>query len=494
MRLSKRAGGKYRHQTHRGYQLPAAALLSIAVLTASFATVLAGFGVRTDYATGAFPASLVLADLNDDGKPDLAYTNADSNSIGIRLNTTATTSASPSFAAQQTFTTDGPGGIVVSDFNDDGKPDVAVTNYDDFTVSVFLSTTTSGSMTVTFAAQQAFATDERPFGIVVADFNSDGKPDIAVANYFFDTTVSVLLNTTTSGAGTPSFASHQTFAVGSFPRSVVAADFNDDGKPDLAVANASSGSPTFSILLNTTSPGAGTPSFSAAQSYATGDSPTAVATADFNGDGRPDLAFTMTPANTVGVLLNVTPPGAASASLTAPQFFAVGSNPVAVTATDINGDGKPDLAVANDMSDTLSVLINTTPTSASTPTFSEQQLYPTGSHPGAVRVADLNADGKPDIAVTNSHSNTVSVRFENGDSVLQFASATYTVSEGAGSVNVTLTRSGNTGGIVSANVTLTGGTAVHGQDFEFASTQMVTWADGEDSSKSVSIPISPEQH
>ena len=87
--------------------------------------------------------------------------------------------------------------------------------------------------------------------MTAADVNGDGKPDLIVANDG-DSTVSVLLNTTAPGAATPSFAAQQTFATGSGPISVTAADFNGDGKPDLVVANLNGN--TVSVLLNTTAP------------------------------------------------------------------------------------------------------------------------------------------------------------------------------------------------------------------------------------------------
>ena len=105
---------------------------------------------------------------------------------------------------------------------------------------------------VTLAAQTIFDTDSEPRSVTTADVNGDGKPDLIVANNR-SSTVSVLLNTTAPGATTPSFAAQQTFPTGSEPISVTAADVNGDGKPDLIVANA--GSSTVSVLLNTTAPG-----------------------------------------------------------------------------------------------------------------------------------------------------------------------------------------------------------------------------------------------
>jgi len=85
--------------------------------------------------------------------------------------------------------------MAVGDFNGDGKPDLAVTNYLNANVSVLLNTTAQGSTTASFATQKTFATGGRPGTLAVADVNGDGKPDLAVPN-FYDNNVGVLLNTT----------------------------------------------------------------------------------------------------------------------------------------------------------------------------------------------------------------------------------------------------------------------------------------------------------
>src|SRR5262249_10137187 len=120
--------------------------------------------------------------------------------------------------------------------------------------------------------------------------------------------------------------------------------------------------------------GASTPlAFAAPQSFATATRTFASAAADFNGDGKPDLAVITQSNNSVVVLLNTTPTGAAAASFAPGQSFSVGSLPQAIAVGDVNGDGKPDLAVANTYSDTVSVLLNTTPAGASAPSFAPQQ-------------------------------------------------------------------------------------------------------------------------
>jgi hypothetical protein len=222
-------------------------------------------------------------------------------------------------------------------------------------VSVLLNTTAPGSTVPSFAAEQTFATGHEPQSVAIADVNGDGSPDLVVANGGSNT-VSVLLNTTAPGATTPSFAPQQTFTTGGFPISVAVADLNGDGSPDLVVANF--GSDTVSVLLNTTAAGASTPSFAAQEIFVTGNAPESVAVADFNGDGKPDLVLANEKSNTVSVLLNTTTPGASTPSFAAQQTFATGSAPVSVAVADFNGDGKPDLAAANNFSSTVSVLLN----------------------------------------------------------------------------------------------------------------------------------------
>src|SRR5207249_4680848 len=139
----------------------------------------------------------------------------------------------------------------------------------------------------TFAAKQDFATGTIPASVTMGDLNGDGKLDLATANAISNT-VSVLLNTTAPGAAIPSFAAKQDFATGTNPLSVTVGDLNLDGKLDLAVANVNSN--TVSVLLNTTAPGAAIPSFAAKQDFATGAAPISVTVSDVNLDGKLDLA------------------------------------------------------------------------------------------------------------------------------------------------------------------------------------------------------------
>jgi hypothetical protein len=369
-------------------------------------SVLPSFTAQQTFAGGVtapFATAMAWADINGDGKPDLIVVG--SNTVSVLLNTTPAGSATATFAAAQTFAAGNEiSGVAVGDFAGDGKPDITVTNSSDNTVSILVNTTAAGSGTVTFNAPQTFAVGTLPSAIAAVDLNGDGKPDLVVTNQA-DTTLSVLLNTSTGG--TFSFAAQQTFAVGGGYMSVAAADLNGDGKPDLVLGNPAND--LVAVLLNTTPAMSTTVSFAAPQAIAAGDGPENLAVADLNGDNKPDVVIPDSNANVVTVLPNTTAPGATSASFAPPQTFAVGNGPDAVAVADFNGDGQPDLAVANYQSNTVSVLLNTTTAGAASASFAAQQTFAVGTFPNIAVAVDLNGNGLPDLAVVGQGFSVVSV-------------------------------------------------------------------------------------
>jgi hypothetical protein len=392
-------------------------------------TPAAAFAGAQTFATHNAPDAVAVADFNGDGKPDFAAAGIN---IAVFLNTTPTGSPTPAFATPQTFA--GAGSLVaVADFNGDGKPDLAV-NVNGNALGVLLNTTAAGSATVSFAAPQTFA------GIgpmVVGDFNDDGKPDLAVN---VNGTVSVFLNSTPAGSATVSFAAPQTFAGGgSGPLAV--GDLNGDGKLDLVGINAGTyqePATTVLVLLNTTATRSNTATFAAPQTIDVGVVPAAVAVGDFNDDGWPDLA--VVGQGGAAVLLNTRSRVAGTVVLTAAQTFAAGQSPDGVAVGDFNGDGRPDLAVTNGLSGTVSLLLDATLAGATTASFTGQQTFSTaGDLPSALALADFNGDSKPDVVATNFNSSSASVILNatfapvvgqfGGQGVWQYDSATGAWSE-----------------------------------------------------------------
>ena len=311
---------------------------------------------------------------------------------------------SEDIAAKVDFTTGtNPISVAIGDIDGDGKPDLAVANLNSATVSVLLNTGSSGS--ISFATKVDFTTGTSPYSVAIGDIDGDGKPDLAIANYSSNA-VSVLRNTGSSGS--ISFATKVDFTTGTNPFSVAIGDIDGDGKPDLVVANSTSN--TVSMLRNTGT--SGSISFATTVDFATGTNPYSVAIGDIDGDGKLDLAVANNGSATVSVLRNTGSSG--SISFATKVDFTTGTNPFSVAIGDIDGDGKPDLAIANSSSATVSVLRNNG--SSGSISFATKVDFTTGGNPRSVAIGDIDGDGKSDLAIANYNNTTVSVLRNTGSS------------------------------------------------------------------------------
>jgi hypothetical protein len=341
--------------------------------------------VPNSFQTGNGPRGVAWADLNGDGKPDLVVVNRYDYTVGVLLG-----KGDGTFQKQVTYATGvQPTSVAIGDFNGDGKLDLAISNYSDNTVGILL-----GNGDGTFQAEKTYATGNGPSVVSIADFNGDGKLDLVVTNYS-DNTVDILL-----GNGDGTFQAATAYATGVQPSCVAVGDLNGDGRPDLVTCDSADN--TISVLL-----GKGDGSFQPRVTYAVGYTPYSVAIADLNGDGKQDVAvvnstldvIAFPPTNPVSVLL-----GNGDGTLQSPKSYAVGNVPISITVADFNGDGKPDLAVTNRNDNTVSVLFGNGDGS-----FQPQVIAPTGKEPTSVVAADFTGSGRPDLAIANLSDNTVSV-------------------------------------------------------------------------------------
>ena len=429
--------------------------VSVLLNTTDLGAATPGFASKHDFDTGGSPRSVSVGDLNGDGKLDLAVANSTSATVSVLLNTT-TPGAGPSFATKQDFATGtAPVSVTVADLNDDGKPDLAVANINSNSVSVLLNTTAPGARTASFAAKQDFTSTDGPLFVSASDLNGDGKLDLVIANLV--SSVSVLLNNTDPGATTMVFAVRQDFATGDGPRSVSVGDLNGDGKPDLAIANFNSNN--VAVLLNTTAPGSAAVSFGSIHDFPTAVRPLSISVSDLNGDGRPDLAVANIASNSVSVLLNTTEPGATIPSFSPREDFATAFNPTSITVGNLNGDGKPDLVVTNSGSDNVSVFVNFTAPGADAPSFAKKEDFDAGNRAVSVAGGDLNGDGKLDLAVANIDSDTVSVLLNSPTIVTANG---LTVQQGRALGNERIAAVTNFGGNASVTVTVTSANPANG--------------------------------
>ena len=426
----------------------AAALIAAAIGGSLAEAATPTFATKQDFPTGPNPRSVAAGDLNGDGNSDLAVANVGSNSVSVLLNTTGRAAATSNFSAKKDFAAGtNPVSVILGDLNSDGKLDLVVANNNSNSVSVLLNTTAPGAATPNFASSQDFDTGDGPVSVAIGDLNGDGKLDLVVANLV--STVSVFLNNTAPGAANVSFGARKDFVTGDGPRSVVVGDFNLDGKLDLAVVNFNSN--TVSVLLNTTSAGADVASFAAIHDFPTGLRPVSVTVGDLNGDTKPDLAVANVNSNTVSVLLNTTLPGAETPTFADKKDFATNFNPTSVTVVDLDGDASPELAIANSNSNNISVFVNNTARGVDIPSFDNKQDFATDGRPVSLTSSDLNNDGKLDLAVVNFDSDTVSLLL-NSPTIATAAGLTLPRGSVASSLQIATVANSGGNGSVAVNV------------------------------------------
>jgi hypothetical protein len=348
------------------------------------------FAPPVPYMTGGLnPVAIQAADFNGDGKVDLAIANRGSATVAILFG-----NGDGTFQAAVTYTLNANGStpvaIAAADFNGDGKPDVAAVNASSG-ASVPSVTILLNHGDGTFDSPVTITTPSSGQSIAIGDLNADGFLDLWIGapgssfvmlgngNGTFQTAVSYATSPSGTGGG----------------MGVAIGDVNNDGKPDLAATNNLQN--TAGILLNT-----GNGQFSGLTTVSTQAGPAGMAFVDFDHDGNLDMVVTNSSFNTAVIWY-----GAGDGTFQRQTFAYAGSGPVAVVIADFNGNGTEDLVFANFAGDGVTYLGN----AGSGATYD----FPTGSSkfvspkPSAVVAVDLNGDGRPDLAVVNSNENTVAI-------------------------------------------------------------------------------------
>jgi hypothetical protein len=286
---------------------------------------------------------IIAVDINGDNLPDL-LTPEIFDALVVRMNNPASPG---NFLAAQYFSASVSGlsvcwDLACGDIDGDGDTDVIVSQMNDRAVVIMENATSTASTTAVFNQVNSYATctgSGNPMGVALGDFNNDGKLDLATTCDDNGGEVWVRLNTTGGN-----FGSETKIAAPGAVASLATGDLDGDGKADIAATGLNTG--TTIVLRNTTGTGATTPSFAGQVSTTVGAGPHDIAITDITGDGRADLLIADAYGNALVVMLNTGTPG--TISFTSPATHGSVTTPYHLAVADLNGDGVKDVALSSD--------------------------------------------------------------------------------------------------------------------------------------------------
>jgi hypothetical protein len=358
----------------------------------------ASFLPKTDITTNYYPHAISIADFNNDGKPDVVVAKGSSTTVSVLTNTSSNGNVSFDAPLELTAAGNSHECSATGDLDGDGKIDLVTANtWNSNSISIFRNTTTGA--TINFASKLDYATDNGAYSVAIMDLDNDGKPDIIAANNGSNN-ISLYKNRSTPGV--IAFDNRIDISAPTNPFSVIANDLDGDGKPELIYTTQNTSS-NLSVMKNKSVKD--TFSFDAPIVLANFSTPFVVAVGDLDGDGLPDVAAA-SGSSVIIVKRNLSTPG--NLAFSGLQLsYATDSYADGVAIADIDGDGKPDLATANRMDNSVSVLKNIgSPGSIS---FGSHVDYAVGEAPIFLAVSDLNGDQQPDIVSANSSSTFISI-------------------------------------------------------------------------------------
>lgn len=360
------------------------------------------FAAPLEFATNSGGSFGVLpGDLDGDGKADIVVNNLLNGNMSVFGNTSVSGTISFSSAAVYTVIGNGqyPGNKTV-DLDGDGKLDLAVANQQVSSISVFRNTSTTGN--IALGAKIDFTTGTAPADLAFGDIDGDGKTDMVTADIDVNK-FSVLLNTGTPG--NISFAAKVDFSTSANPRSLAISDVDGDGKPDIVIINIF-GTNTLSVFRNTST--AGVVSFAAKVDFPSYGGDAYISAGDIDGDNKPDIVVADVYSDAISVFRNTCTTG--NISFDSYRNYTTAPGPYYVSIGDLDGDGKPDIAVAHNTGTIMSVLKNTS--IVGTISLGTPVTYKVSSSsviPQSLAICDIDNDGKPDIALAGWAGNSLYV-------------------------------------------------------------------------------------
>ena len=416
------------------------------------------------------PYRVVIADLDGDGRPDLVVDEYYAGTVSIyqSLGTTGLLSAS-SFAAPIVFSVasnSAPFGLTVADVNGDGKLDLLICDGNNNQIAVFQNLSAGGLLTTSsFAAPVYFAVGAEPSAAKVCDMDGDGHPDIVSVNNLGET-VSILRNKGAGGVITMnSFAPRVDLATAGNGQGLAVGDLDGDSKPEMVVGDNSG---VVSIFQNQCTPG--NISFAARVDLPAQSGIADVAISDLDGDGKPELISTAYLPQNMSVFRNLSSPGILTTnSFAASVVYALAGRGHSIAVADINGDGKPDIAEVTELNSALSLFQNIGTSSFTNTSLAARVDFATSWNAWGVAVGDLDGDGRPDVVFANQYDGTITIYQNQTPFVVLSACTTAPAGlvgwwPGEGNANDVIGT--NNGTLSSSGVTFAGAEVGHGFRFD----------------------------
>ncbi len=290
----------------------------------------------------------------------------------------------------------------MGDFNGDGIVDLAVTDSANNNVAVLLGKVGGGfTPPVTYATESGANPAGNPVALLATDIDGDGVLDLSVVNQGNGSvagSVSILLGHVLNGKGDGTFVAPKTYSVGFKPTAIASADLNADGRPDLVITNQNDNSVSV-LLQNPDHTFTAKVDPTTGKNPATGTGPAAIVVSEFNLDGHLDLAVANQTGGTVSILL-----GKGDGTFGTHTDFQAGSGPKGIVAADFANAGTPALAVADQAANQVNVLLGN-----GDGTFASPVTIPSGNGPVALVATDLTGNGSLDLIAANESANTVTV-------------------------------------------------------------------------------------
>ncbi len=367
----------------------------------------AAFGERVMFTGDSIMLDMAMGDLDGDSMTDIATTAFGGGMVSIYRNTSS--NGVISFAAGLKFPDAKVRSLAIEDINGDGKPDIIVSGLANY-VTIFRNTSTWGNLS--FQPHYIIAgrsTNE----IAVRDLDGDGRPDLVMESY--SSNGLIVMRNTSEGGGI-SFGPDDFYTLGEFyPRGLTLEDMDQDGKPDICSDAYISTLDSLYIFRNTSTPGIIT--FAAKQGFKRGGRGSYdIKAGDLDADNRADLVVgSWATSISLSVLANNSSMG--NIALNDPIRLVTENGPQDLALGDIDGDGKPDIAAGNAFANTLSIMGNKSV--PGTISFKGTSFMNGGTFPRGISLGDIDGDGKPDLALYSYRVDSISIfRNKTGEALV----------------------------------------------------------------------------